>query len=205
MIAFDFIDTQSDKLGLRMNFWELLIISVALSMDAFAVAICKGVALQSYKVRCSIAAGLYFGIFQALMPLLGYIIGIQFATQILNIGHLVAFAVLVIIGVNMIRESKTCEQGKYKCSLGFYAMIPLALATSVDALAVGISFAFLKVNIIFACVTIGVTTFVISFAGVKIGNIAKAKHKSKAELAGGIVLILMGIKMLLEHLNIISF
>ncbi|MFA5676401.1 MAG: manganese efflux pump MntP family protein [Christensenellales bacterium] len=188
-----------------MNFWELVIIAIALSMDAFAVAVCKGLALPQYKVHNSIAAGLYFGIFQAFMPLLGYIIGSQFTVLILNVGHLIAFAVLTIIGINMIRESKSCANENKDCSFGFKRMVILSLATSIDAFAIGISFAFLKADISSALITIGITTFIISFAGVKLGNMFKGRYKSKAETAGGIILILMGVKMLLEHFGIVSF
>lgn len=188
-----------------MSFLELLIIAVALSMDAFAVSVCKGLALPQYKFRNSLTAGLYFGTFQALMPLLGYLIGSQFAALILNVGHLVAFAVLIVIGINMIRESRTCDKKNKECSFGFKRMAILSLATSIDAFAIGISFALLQVNIISAVIIIGMTTFIISFAGVKLGNMFGGRYKSKAEFAGGIILIFMGIKILLEHIGIVLF
>ena len=181
-----------------MSLWELFIIAVGLSMDAFAVSICKGLSVQKVCPRHCLTAGIYFGGFQAIMPLLGYLLGTQCQALITSVDHWIAFILLGLIGVNMIRESRSEEEkldGCFSCK----AMLPLAVATSIDALAVGVTFAFLKVQIIPAVSFIGITTVVISCAGVLIGNRFGAKYKSKAEIAGGIVLILMGVKILLEH------
>ncbi|MEF9941134.1 MAG: manganese efflux pump MntP family protein [Lachnospiraceae bacterium] len=188
-----------------MNSIELLIIAVGLSMDAFAVSVCKGLAMKQCTWKKSCIVGLYFGFFQAAMPLIGYGLGVQFKQVITSIDHWIAFFLLCLIGVNMVRESQnkceTCETTEE--SLGFRVMIGLAVATSIDALAVGVTFAFLKVAIIPAVCFIGIITFTLSVAGVKIGNIFGTRYKSKAELAGGIILILMGIKILLDHLGIL--
>lgn len=187
----------------RMGIWELIIIAVGLSMDAFAVSICKGLSVQKVGIRHMLTAGLYFGGFQALMPALGYLLGIQFQSLITSVDHWIAFVLLGLIGFNMIRESRSKEE----CcndSFNFKTMLPLAIATSIDALAVGISFAFLQVDIIVAVSSIGVITFLFSAAGVKIGNVFGSRYKSKAELFGGIVLILMGLKILLDHLGILG-
>lgn len=187
-----------------MHYFELLIIAIGLSMDAFAVAICKGLAQHQHSIKHSLITGLYFGGFQALMPLLGYLLGTQFADAIGTVDHWIAFALLSIIGINMIRESRSCDV-KTSSSFGFKNMLLLSLATSIDALTIGITFAFLKVDIVPAVLTIGTITFAISFAGVKLGSIFGSRFKSKAEIAGGLILIVMGIKILLEHLEIINF
>jgi putative Mn2+ efflux pump MntP len=187
-----------------MHYFELLIIAVGLSMDAFAVAVCKGLAQHQHSVKNSLITGVYFGGFQALMPLIGYFLGKQFASAITSVDHWIALALLSIIGINMIRESRSCDV-KTSNSFGFKNMVVLSLATSVDALAIGITFAFLQVDIVPAVLTIGVITFAISFAGVKLGSVFGSKFKSKAEIAGGVILILMGLKILLEHLGVISF
>ncbi len=187
-----------------MHFLELLIIALGLSMDAFAVAVCKGLAQHQHSAKKSLITGLYFGGFQALMPLLGYLLGKQFASAITTVDHWIALALLSIIGINMIRESRSCDV-KASNSFGFKNMVVLSLATSIDALAIGITFAFLKVDIVTAVLTIGIITFAISFAGVKLGSVFGVRFKSKAEIAGGIILILMGVKILLEHLGIIAF
>lgn len=183
---------------------ELFLIAVGLSMDAFAVSVCKGLAMKKCTWTKAGIVGLYFGIFQAGMPLLGYALGVQFSHVITSIDHWIAFVLLGIIGLNMIKESREdgeeCEMEED--SLKVKEMLVLAVATSIDALAVGITFAFLQVDIIPAVAFIGVTTFLLSVGGVKIGNVFGAKYKSKAELAGGLILILMGIKILLEHLGI---
>lgn len=186
-----------------MAMWELFVIAVGLSMDAFAVAVCKGLAVQKAEPKHKLIVGLYFGGFQALMPLIGYLLGIRFQSLITSIDHWIAFVLLALIGLNMIRESRG-ETESLDASFSFKTMLPLAIATSIDALAVGITFAFLQVNIIAAVLFIGVTTFVISIIGVQLGNIFGMKYKSGAEIAGGVVLILMGIKILLEHLGIIG-
>ena len=182
---------------------ELFLIAVGLSMDAFAVSVCKGLSVGKVTVKHAATAGLYFGGFQALMPLIGFFLGTQFRSLIENFDHWVAFALLVIIGVNMIRESRETSD-ELNSSFSFRSMLPLALATSIDALAVGVTFAFLQVNIVPAVSFIGVITFLLSAAGVKIGNVFGLKYKSKAELAGGIVLILIAIKILLEHLGVLG-
>lgn len=182
-----------------MGFIELFILAVGLSMDAFAVSICKGLSVQKLKPRHAVIAGAYFGGFQALMPLIGWLLGRQFEELIKSVDHWIAFALLTIIGANMIRESFGKDE-ELNDSFSFKTMLPLAVATSIDALAVGVTFAFLDVQIITAILLIGVTTFAISAAGVKIGNVFGTKYKSKAELAGGIILILLGIKILIEHL-----
>lgn len=186
-----------------MGFPELFLIAIGLSMDAFAVSICKGLSVKKLSLRHALTAGAYFGGFQALMPLIGYFLGIQFQTLIQNVDHWVAFALLSVIGINMIRESRG-DPEELDASFAFKAMLPLAIATSIDALAVGITFALLPVDIFVAIALIGVTTFLLSALGVKIGHVFGVKYKAKAELAGGIVLILMGLKILLEHLGVIG-
>ncbi len=186
-----------------MSLGELFIIAVGLSMDAFAVSICKGLATREVRLRHAVTAGVYFGGFQALMPLLGYLLGVNFQSMIVAFDHWIAFGLLGIIGINMIRESRG-ESESLDCDFCFRAMLPLAVATSIDALAVGVSFAFLKVLILPAVCFIGVTTFVFSAAGVKIGSVFGEKYSAWAELAGGIVLIAMGTKILLEHLGILT-
>lgn len=186
-----------------MGLIELFILAVGLSMDAFAVSVCKGLAMPKISLKKTFIVGAWFGGFQALMPALGYLLGIQFQDKITAVDHWIAFILLSIIGINMIREacSKECE--RENDSLDIRTMFLLAVATSIDALAVGITFAFLQVNIGAAVTFIGITTFVISSAGVKIGNVFGTKYKSKAELAGGIILILLGVKILLEHLGVL--
>lgn len=189
-----------------MSTFELFIIAVGLSMDAFAVAICKGLSVKEMKLRHMLIVGLYFGAFQGLMPLGGYFLGKQFEAYITRFDHWIAFVLLAIIGGNMIREAVGGEAEECCDSFGVRAMLPMAVATSIDALAVGVTFGFMPdVNIWFAVAFIGIITFTLSAIGVKIGNVFGAKFKSKAELAGGIILILMGIKILFEHLGIINF
>ena len=183
-----------------MSIIELFILAVGLSMDAFAVSVCKGLSVRRLKPRHALIAGAWFGGFQALMPLLGWALGRQFESFIKSIDHWIAFALLGIIGANMIRESLKKEDEELNDSFSFKVMLPLAIATSIDALAVGVTFAFLSVDIVPAILLIGVTTFALSAAGVKIGNVFGAKYKSKAEFAGGVILILLGIKILIEHL-----
>lgn len=185
-----------------MGLVDLFVIAVGLSMDAFAVAICKGLSVKKVSVKHGLIVGLYFGGFQAVMPLLGYLLGSSFAKYIEAFDHWVAFVLLGIIGINMIRESREKEEA-LDASFGLKAMLPMAIATSIDALAVGISFAFMRVQIGWAVLFIGVTTFTLSAIGVKLGNLFGAKYKSKAELFGGIVLILLGTKILLEHLGVL--
>lgn len=191
-----------------MNFWGLTLLAVGLSMDAFAVAVCKGLAMRKLEWKKAVVVGLWFGGFQALMPLIGYFLGIQFSEYITAVDHWIAFILLGIIGINMIREAIAdkdgCSVEEANESLSFKNMLVLAVATSIDALAVGITLAFLKVDILPAVSYIGILTFCLSVIGVKIGNVFGCKYKSKAELAGGIILILLGTQILLEHLGIIG-
>lgn len=184
-----------------MELFELLLIALGLSMDAFAVAISKGLCVSNLKIKHIFTTGLYFGGFQALMPLLGYILGTQFKDYIVSIDHWIAFVLLCTIGANMIRESRSGNDEKQEASFCVRNMLVLSVATSIDALAVGVTFAFLSVNIVPAVIMIGITTFIIAAVGVKIGNIFGEKYKSKAEIAGGLILIGMGINILLEHLK----
>ena len=185
----------------KVEVYELIITAVALSMDAFAVAICKGLAMQQVKIKEMAIVGLWFGGFQALMPLIGYFLGHAFQSYIEAFDHWVAFVLLALIGAMMIKESFSKDEEKHDCSLAFKIMLIMAIATSIDALAVGISYGILpNVDIGVAVSSIGLITFVLCMLGVKIGNIFGAKYKSKAELAGGIVLILIGVKILIEHL-----
>lgn len=186
-----------------MGILELLILAIGLSMDAFAVSVCKGLAMKKLEFKNMAIVSLWFGGFQALMPTIGYFLGVQFKNQITAIDHWIAFVLLGIIGANMIKEacSKDDEE-EVKANLDVKTMFMLAIATSIDALAVGITFAFLSVNLVHAVTFIGITTFILSAVGVGIGNIFGTKYKAKAEIAGGIILILLGIKILLEHLGI---
>ncbi|ROR25829.1 putative Mn2+ efflux pump MntP [Mobilisporobacter senegalensis] len=210
-----------------MNLLELFIIAIGLSMDAFAVAVCSGLTMRKATIKKSLIVGMYFGLFQAIMPLMGYMLATQFADKIIDFDHWIAFVLLCFIGGKMLvgsfkkegcadREcpAKTCTDRECpggerpntkEASLKLAEMLPLALATSIDALAVGVSFAFLQVSIVPAVLSIGIITLALSMLGVKIGNIFGAKFKSKAELVGGIILVLMGIKILFEHMGIINF
>lgn len=205
-----------------MNLPELLLIAIGLSMDAFAVSLCSGLTMRRVTLKKALIVGLYFGFFQAAMPLIGYLLGTQFADRIIAFDHWIAFILLCVIGSKMLAESFTkegcpdraCPAGKCadrtcpekeEVSLRPAEMLPLALATSIDALAVGVSFAFLSVSIIPAVSSIGLITLALSMLGVKMGNLFGAKFKSKAEFAGGVILILMGLKILLEHLGVLSF
>lgn len=185
-----------------MGMMELFLIAVGLSMDAFAVAVCKGLALRKVNLGQMALVGLWFGGFQALMPLAGYFVGVQFKEQITAIDHWIAFALLAIIGGNMIRESLSKEEECPDASLSVKAMLPMAVATSIDALAVGVTFAFLRVTIVPAVSIIGCTTFCLSVTGVAVGNFFGTRYQRRAELAGGIILVLLGSKILLEHLGI---
>ncbi|MBQ2838033.1 MAG: manganese efflux pump [Muribaculaceae bacterium] len=189
-----------------MNFVELLIIAIGLSMDAFAVSIGKGLSLKKIKLSHALKVGLWFGGFQALMPLIGYMLGSTFAEIVSTFDHWVAFVLLSLIGGNMIKESlendsdNDCDCNKKdKNGFGLTTMFTLAVATSIDALAIGVTFAFFKVAIFPAIITIGITTLIFSVAGLKIGNIFGCKYKSHAELFGGVILILIGLKILIEH------
>lgn len=184
-----------------MSLAELFIIAVGLSMDAFAVSVCKGLAMNRMNWKHAGIIGLYFGGFQALMPLLGYLLGVNFKNAIASIDHWIAFVLLSFIGINMIREALSKEEDECPTDdIRVQTMTMLAVATSIDALAVGVTFAFLNVQIVPAISFIGITTFTLSIIGVKIGNVFGTRYKSKAELAGGLILVGMGIKILVEHL-----
>ena len=187
-----------------MSFIELFVIGIGLAMDAFAVSVCKGLSMKKMNLKKTIIIAMYFGIFQALMPAIGYFLGIGFQEMISWIDHWIAFALLAIIGINMIRESIKKEDDEKNDKTDFKTMVVLAIATSIDALAVGITFAFLKVDLILAITIIGLTTFILSTIGVKLGNLFGDKYRGKAEFIGGVILILIGLKILLEHLNIIN-
>ena len=190
---------------LFMSALELVITAVALAMDAFAVAVCKGLSLCRVKLKHMLITGIWFGGFQALMPLIGFLLGSTFEKYITPVDHWIAFALLGVLGVNMIKEAFSAEE-KCDASLDFKVMLTMAVATSIDALAVGITYALLPgINIFIAIGSIGVITFLLSAVGVKIGSIFGAKNKKYAELLGGVVLVLMGTKILLEHLGFISF
>lgn len=189
-----------------MSVLEILILAVGLSMDAFAVSICKGLAVKRIDMGKAGIVGLWFGGFQALMPMIGYFLGSRFSNAIQSIDHWVAFILLSLIGANMIREamSKDEDAGRDSGSLSFKIMLMLAVATSIDALAAGITFAFLDVDIALAAGMIGCTTCIISMAGAKVGSVFGTKYKSKAEMTGGAMLILLGLKILLEHTGILA-
>jgi putative Mn2+ efflux pump MntP len=189
-----------------MGIAELFILAVGLSMDAFAVSVCKGLSIGKIKAKHMCIAGAWFGGFQALMPLIGYLLGIRFADMVSKVSHWIAFLLLLFIGGNMIKEALSEDEAEADADASMAAkkMFLLAIATSIDALAVGITFAFLKVSIVPAVSFIGAVTFVFSAAGVKIGSVFGDKYKTKAEVCGGIILILLGIKILLEGLGIIK-
>lgn len=183
-----------------MDLLSLFLIAVGLSMDAFAVSVCKGLATPKYKLKYSMICGAWFGGFQALMPTVGYLLGVNFKKYITAIDHWIAFVLLALIGFNMIREALKNDDEGADPSFTAKSMLLLAIATSIDALAIGITFAFLDVNIVAAVLFIGVCTFVISAAGVKIGSVFGTRFKSKAEIAGGAILIILGLRILVEHL-----
>jgi len=183
-----------------MSFWELFVIGVGLSMDAFAIAICKGLSVEKLEKKHMLITGLWFGGSQALMPLLGFFLGNSFSSFIESVDHWISFVLLLIIGINMIKESKE-ECKNLDASFSARVMFPLAIADSIDALAVGVTFAFKEINIIPAVCLIGITTLILSAVGVKIGNKFGCKYKSKAELIGGIILIAMGLLMLVKDLG----
>ena len=187
-----------------MGIIELILLSIGLGMDAFAVSVCKGISMKKMNWKKACIIGLYFGGFQAIMPVIGYFFGSSFESIITNIDHWLAFILLAIIGAKMIQEAFQKEEEEYNEDISVKTMIVLSIATSIDALAVGITFAFLKVNLLLAITLIGTITFILSVIGTKIGNRFGDKYKSKAELAGGIILIIIGLKILLEHIGIIS-
>lgn len=198
-----------------MGFFELLLLAVGVSMDAFAVSICKGLAMKKATLKAELTCGAWFGGFQVLMPLIGYFLGTLFAEAIEAIDHWVAFFLLAIIGINMLKEAFSGEEEEEESTgndadLSFRTMLVMAIATSIDALAVGISLAMAGLTVfgldgIFTSVTlIGICTFAFSAGGVKIGNVFGAKYEKKAQIAGGVILILLGLKILLEHLEVFA-
>lgn len=189
-----------------MNLFELLLIAAGLSMDAFAVSVCKGLSVQRLRPRHYLLTGAWFGGFQALMPLTGYLLGSTFDQYIVSFDHWIAFLLLALIGGNMVKESLSGEEECHDSSFSIRTMFLLAVATSIDALAVGVTFALLPdVHILSAVTLIGLITFLLSAMGLKVGNVFGLRYKARAELAGGVILILMGLKILLEHLGILSF
>ena len=191
---------------IEMSFVEILLIGIGLSMDAFSVSICKGLTTKQFSRKMALTCGLWFGFFQALMPLIGYFLGEQFEEYITAVDHWIAFGLLFLIGANMIREAVWGkEEQQNNSAMDFKTMLLLAVATSIDALAVGISFACIQVKIWSSILIIGLTTFLFSVLGVKIGNVFGSKFEKSAGIVGGIILILIGLKILLEHLGIISF
>ena len=187
-----------------MGLVEIILIAISLAMDAFAVSICKGLSMKKMDWKKAIIIGLYFGLFQGGMPLIGYLLGVGFEESIKFIDHWIAFVLLAFIGGNMIKEALSKnDEDEVDDKVDFKTMIVLAIATSIDALAVGVTFAFLNVNIILAVSLIAIITFIISCIGVKLGNVFGDKYEKKAEFAGGVVLVLIGLKILLEHLGIL--
>ena len=187
-----------------MGVIELFILAVGLSMDAFAVSVCKGLVMKKAPAKAMVVCGAWFGGFQALMPLIGYFLGSLFIDAISAIDHWIAFALLAIIGINMLREALNGEEETADADLSVKTMFLMAVATSIDALAVGISLAMAGVsNIFLAVLLIGVTTFVLSAVGVRVGNVFGSRYEKKAEFMGGVILILLGVKILLEHLGVI--
>ena len=192
-----------------MELFELFLIALGLSMDAFAVSICKGLSVQKLQLKHMVLAGVYFGVFQAVMPLIGYVLGSQFQSYIVNVDHWIAFVLLALIGGKMLWDAFHEDDEELSCpadgKLDLRELVMLAVATSIDALAVGITFAFLRVDILTSVGLIGVTTFALSIVGVAVGHRFGARYEKPATVAGGIVLILIGLKILLEHLGIIAF
>ena len=187
-----------------MGFWELLLLGIGLSMDAFAVSVCKGLAMQRSDGKTAVVCGAWFGFFQALMPVIGFYLGRIFAGAIEAVDHWVAFGLLSVVGINMIKEALEGEQSKADSDLSAKAMLPLAVATSIDALAVGVSLAMTaEVSIWTAVLLIGVTTFVLSAVGAVVGGVFGRKFEKKAEIFGGVTLILLGLKILLENLGVL--
>ena len=188
-----------------MTFIELLLIAIGLSMDAFSVSICKGLTTKKFSWRMALLCGLWFGFFQALMPVIGYFLGAQFQELIEAYDHWIAFGLLFLIGANMIREALSKKEESANGDLDVKTMFLLAIATSIDALAVGVSFACIQVKLWSSVLIIGITTFLFSVLGVKIGNVFGSKYEKSAGIIGGIILILIGLKILLEHLGVIAF
>ena len=189
---------------LKMEVLEIVLIAIGVAMDAFAVSICKGLSMKKMNWKKALIIGAYFGIFQGLMPLIGYFLGATFQNLVTQIDHWVAFVLLLFVGLKMLKEAFSNDSENINDDVDFKTMIVLAIATSIDALAIGITFAFLQTNILLAVLAIGFITFAVCVIGVKIGNKFGDKYERKAETVGGLILIFMGIKILLEHLGIIS-
>lgn len=185
-----------------MTVLEILLIAIGLAMDAFAVSIYKGLSMKKMSWKKALVVGTYFGVFQGLMPVIGYFLGSTFESLVAKIDHWIAFGLLVFIGANMLKEAFANDSENCNDNVDFKTMVVLAIATSIDALAVGITFAFLQANVWFSTIIIGIVTFLISVIGVKIGSKFGNKYERKAETAGGLILIFMGIKILLEHLKV---
>ena len=183
-----------------MSFFELFLIAIALSMDAFAVSICQGLAMPSFDKLKAIIIGLWFGLFQGIMPFIGYNLGIRFSSLVKSLDHWIALVLLGYIGIGMLRESKEAYDTNANSSIAFKIMLSLAIATSIDALTIGVTFAFLSVNIFYAILFIGLCTFIISFIGVGIGKYFGYKLKAKSEILGGVILILIGLKIFITHI-----
>ena len=190
-----------------MGIIEIILLGIGLSMDAFAVSVCKGLSVSKLQIKHALTVGIYFGGFQALMPLIGYLLGTRFQSLIASVDHWIAFALLVLIGANMVREAIGEEGEEKNDSFSFCTMLLLAVATSIDALAVGVSFGTMgdkmTISIVLAVCIIGLTTFIISLGGVFIGNGFGIRYKKRSEIAGGIILIMIGLKIVLEHYNIL--
>ena len=186
-----------------MSILEVVLIAIGLAMDAFAVSICKGLSMKKMSWKKALIVGAYFGIFQGLMPVIGYFLGSTFESFVIQIDHWIAFVLLTLIGANMLKEAFGKDCDNCNDSVDFKTMVVLAVATSIDALAIGITFAFLQTNIVLSALIIGMITFVVCILGVKIGNKFGDKYERKAEVVGGLILIFIGIKILLEHLWII--
>ena len=185
-----------------MLYIEILLISIGLAMDAFAVSICKGICMKKIDIRKCLIIGLYFGLFQALMPTIGYFLGTSFRSIVIEIDHYLAFILLSIIGINMIKDVFLNKESKSNDSIDFKTMIILAIATSIDALAIGITFSFFEVNLLLAVSSIGIITFILSFIGVFLGYKCGSKYEKSSKILGGSILIILGIKILIEHLNV---
>lgn len=188
-----------------MNIYEIIFIALGLAMDAFAVSVCKGLSMKNLVLKKATVIALYFGFFQAMMPIIGYFLGSTFSAPVEKADHWIAFILLAVIGINMIKNSKSTEQENVNDKIDIKTMVILAIATSIDALAIGVTFAFFKINILLAVTTIGIITFILSILGVVIGKKFGSKIQNKAEVTGGILLIIMGVKILLEHLGIFSY
>jgi putative Mn2+ efflux pump MntP len=187
-----------------MSIFTLFTLAIGLAMDAFAVSVCKGLAMKKMSLKKAFITGAYFGLFQAGMPIIGYFLGVSFRDYITKIDHWISFALLIFLGIKMLKEAFDNEACSTNDSVAFRVMIVLAVATSIDALAVGITFAFLKVNLLLAVSLIGIITFLLSMVGVRLGHVFGARYKRVAECVGGVVLIVLGFKILFEHLGILS-